>query len=127
MYREDDIVHENGKAWVLRDRPQKGYAVCVSGTTHSTVDSAYELNPDGLSIAIARCDYVANRIAQKQGVWSASIEATNIVATDEAFPACVCGRRLFLIATLADHTLEQCVRVECGKQYRVYEPESEPA
>ncbi|KGC71040.1 bbp45 domain protein [Burkholderia pseudomallei] len=89
MYREDDIVHENGKAWVLRDRPQKVYAVCVSGTTHSTVDSAYELNPDGLSIAIARCDYVANRIAQKQGVWSASIEPTNIVATDEAFPACV--------------------------------------
>jgi hypothetical protein len=63
MYREEDIVHENGKVFVLRDRRQKSYAVCVSGTTHSTVESAYTLDSDGLSIAVARCDYLARRAA----------------------------------------------------------------
>lgn len=58
-YKESDIMHENGKAWVLRDRGQKAYAVCISGVTHSVTDSAYPMDDDGLSLAIARCNYLA--------------------------------------------------------------------
>ncbi|QCJ72219.1 hypothetical protein MNY66_16470 (plasmid) [Moellerella wisconsensis] len=57
--REKDIVHENGKFWVLRDKD--AYCVMKSGVTHSVGDSAYALTKDGLSIAIARCDYLAGR------------------------------------------------------------------
>ena len=59
MYRESDIMHENGAFWVLRERD--AYSVCKNGLTHSTVDSAYPKTPDGLSIAIAYCDYRAKR------------------------------------------------------------------
>jgi len=123
MYREEDIEHENGKVWVLRDRPEKAYAVCVSAGTHSTVDSAYRLDPDGLSIAIARCDYLAKRHADQQKPLAA--EPTNIIAPDDTFPTCTCGRRLMLMEMHADHTLEQCVRDNCGKRYRVYEPDAD--
>lgn len=57
MPRESDIMHENGDFWVLRER--KTYVVCRNVGTHSVTDSAYDRNPDGLSIAIARCDYLA--------------------------------------------------------------------
>ncbi|EJV1664328.1 TPA: hypothetical protein SMO99_003009 [Proteus mirabilis] len=57
--REKDIVHENGKFWVLRDKG--AYSVMKSGVTHSEGDSSYALTEDGLSIAIARCDYLAGR------------------------------------------------------------------
>ena len=57
MIRESDIKHENGAHWVLDDRAS--YTVYRTGLTHSTSDSAYPRTPDGLSIAIARCDYLA--------------------------------------------------------------------
>ena len=61
--RESDIMHEAGAYWVCR---QKGaYVVYKIGVTHSTSDSAYAKTPDGLSIAIARCDYLAGRASSK--------------------------------------------------------------
>ena len=60
-YREQDIVHENGSLWVLRDQSRSCYTVLVSGVTHSKSDSAYALTADGLSIAKARADYLAGR------------------------------------------------------------------
>lgn len=61
--RESDIVHENGMFWVARDR--KAYVVFRNGFIYSASDSAYEKTPDGLSIAIARCDYLARCAAQE--------------------------------------------------------------
>ena len=60
-YQESDIVYENGAAWVLKDTKQQAYIVFVTGVTHSTSDSAYALDPDGLSLAIARADYLSKR------------------------------------------------------------------
>lgn len=59
--RESDIVFEKGNYWIGRDRKVSTYIVFKIGPTYSTSDSAYALTPDGLSIAIARCDYLANR------------------------------------------------------------------
>jgi len=57
--RESDIMHEVGDYWVAR---QKGtYVVYKVGVTHSISDSAYAKTPDGLSIAIARCNYLASK------------------------------------------------------------------
>ena len=52
-------MHENSGYWVLKDHKHRAYTVLKSGLTHSTADSSYELNDDGLSIAIARCNYLA--------------------------------------------------------------------
>ena len=61
--RESDIMHEVGDYWVAR---QKGtYVVYKVGGTHSISDSAYAKTADGLSIAIARCDYLAGRASSK--------------------------------------------------------------
>ena len=57
--RESDIVFEVGKFWVLKSK--HGYTVMRAGVTHSTPDSTYALNPDGLSIAVARAKYLASR------------------------------------------------------------------
>ena len=62
-YKESDIKHECGKYWILDTK--KGYAVMVSGITHSESDSVYARTDDGLSIAIARCNYLANRTIQQ--------------------------------------------------------------
>ena len=59
--RESDIIHEVGSYWVGRDRRCAAYVVYKIGPTHSVSDSAYCLNPDGLSIAIARANYLAKR------------------------------------------------------------------
>ena len=59
MTRESDIMHESGRFWVCREKDC--YAVFRSGSTHSVSDSAYHKSPDGLSLAIARCDYLASR------------------------------------------------------------------
>lgn len=56
---EADIMHEVGTYWVGREKA--AYVVYCSGITHSVSDSAYAKTPDGLSIAIARCNYLANR------------------------------------------------------------------
>ena len=58
-YKEKDIIHENGRFWVLRDK--MAYTVMVSGSTYSIGESAYPLTEDGLSIAKHRCDYLAKR------------------------------------------------------------------
>lgn len=63
-YREQDIVHENGPFWVLRDTKRKRYTVFTSGATASASDSSYALSADGLSLAKARADYLARRKAQ---------------------------------------------------------------
>jgi hypothetical protein len=57
MATEKDIVHENGTFWVLREA--KRYLVMKNGATHSVSDSAYPRTVSGLSVAIARCDYLA--------------------------------------------------------------------
>jgi hypothetical protein len=59
--RESDIKHENGKYFVLKNKQQNAYFVMKVGIIHSESDSAYSLNEDGLSIAIARCNYLASR------------------------------------------------------------------
>lgn len=55
MFKEKDIMHENGKYWVLNDKGV--YYVMISGFTHAKSDSAYS----SLCLAIARCDYLASR------------------------------------------------------------------
>lgn len=62
--RESDIVYENKTCWVRRDR--NAYTVLRTGFTHSTSDSAYKKNADGLSIAVARCNYLAKRAAAEK-------------------------------------------------------------
>jgi len=59
---EAQIVYVNGDYWVCDQRDS--YVVYKCGITHSTSDSAYHHTPDGLSIAKARCDYLANRTAK---------------------------------------------------------------
>ena len=58
-YKESSIAYENKHYWVLTDTKKKCYVVFESGITHSTSDSFYNLNEDGLSLAKARCDYLA--------------------------------------------------------------------
>lgn len=62
--QEQDIMHETpcGKYWVGRDTRQQAYVVFKVGATHSTSDSGYHMTPDGLSIAIARADYLGKRV-----------------------------------------------------------------
>jgi hypothetical protein len=59
MIRESQIKHENGAYWVLDTK--RAYEVLRAELTHSVVDSAYARDADGLSIAIARCDYLAKK------------------------------------------------------------------
>jgi hypothetical protein len=55
--KESSIQHEAGRYWVLDHKT--GYSVMASGITHSIADSTYARTPDGLSIAIARANYLA--------------------------------------------------------------------
>ncbi len=59
--RESDIMHEAGAFWVGRTRKPDSYTVFRIGVTHSTADSSYAADPDGLSIAIARCNYLSRK------------------------------------------------------------------
>ena len=61
MYKESDIVYDNDKAWVFKDTNKRCYTVYLTGITHSTSDSSYALNEDGLSLAIARAEYLEKR------------------------------------------------------------------
>ncbi len=54
--QERVIKHEAGRYWVCDTG--KTYAVMVAGVTHSESESAYSRTDDGLSIAIARCNYL---------------------------------------------------------------------
>ena len=62
---ERDIMHDRGTHWVGRTGRvgwmDASYTVYRTGATHSTPDSSYALTPDGLSLAIARTDYLARR------------------------------------------------------------------
>lgn len=58
-YKEKDIIHENGKFWVLKNK--EGFHVMVSGVTHSVSESSY----NQLDLAITRCDYLASRAMKK--------------------------------------------------------------
>lgn len=60
-YKEEDIIAEFGSAWVLRSQKNQCYYVMVSDTV-SASESAYVLNDDGLSIALARAKYLSGRI-----------------------------------------------------------------
>jgi hypothetical protein len=60
---ESDIMHEAGSYWVCRERAS--YTVYRNGMTHSTSDSSYAKSDDGLSLAIARCNYLAKRESAK--------------------------------------------------------------
>lgn len=57
---ENDIVYENGDYWVSAEC-RCCYTVFCNGVTCATSDSSYEKTPDGLSLASARCDYLAGR------------------------------------------------------------------
>jgi len=59
--KEEDIMYENTHAWILKT-PQ-GYEVCLHGLCYSVIDSMYSSDQDGLSIAMARCDYIAKTYA----------------------------------------------------------------
>lgn len=55
----EDIKHENGDFWVLD--MGDSYAVLKIGVSYSTSNSFYPHNEDGLSIAMAYCDYLAQK------------------------------------------------------------------
>jgi hypothetical protein len=57
--RESDIMYENGNYWVAKN--EKDYTVYLNGPVYSTAESSYPKTPDGLSIAIARCNYLAGK------------------------------------------------------------------
>jgi len=63
--RESAIKHEAGPYWVCENKSD--YTVYVSGITHSKPDSSYAKDDDGLSLAIARCDYLARSKASASG------------------------------------------------------------
>lgn len=54
--KEKDIKHEAGHFWVADCG--NFYAVMVVGLTHSVSESAYDRTEDGLSLAVARCNYL---------------------------------------------------------------------
>jgi len=56
--KESDILYQSGRYWVCKVK--NTYTVYSAGDTHySTPDSSYQLDPDGLSIAIARANYLS--------------------------------------------------------------------
>jgi hypothetical protein len=58
-----DILHENGMFWVLKDtyKNKPAFTVMKNTITHSeSVDDVTYLD---VSLAIARCDYLAKRMS----------------------------------------------------------------
>jgi hypothetical protein len=66
--KESDIKHENGGYWVGKNKVGKlaTYSVFRNMGTHSVSDSHYVCDTDGLSIAIARCNYLASMAAARE-------------------------------------------------------------
>lgn len=60
---KNHILYENGNYWIASKKD--AYTVYCCGITHSTSDSSYSKTQDGLSIAKARCDYLAKRDKEK--------------------------------------------------------------
>ena len=63
--KERDIKHESegGRFWVGDTRRPPSYTVYRVNGVASYADSSYARTPDGLSLAVARCDYLARRNA----------------------------------------------------------------
>lgn len=55
--RKPDIMHANGEYWV--GWQVDAYVVYRDGPTNATSESVFHKDADGLSIAIARCEYLA--------------------------------------------------------------------
>jgi hypothetical protein len=62
--KESDIMHENGRYWV--GKTQAGYAVFQTGLTHSESSVTFAPDSDGLSLAIAHCDYKSRTWAERE-------------------------------------------------------------
>ena len=56
--RESDIMYEGAHYWVGRDREHKAYVVYKKQDYYSVSDSAYNMDEDGLSIALVRAKYL---------------------------------------------------------------------
>lgn len=58
------VIHEgvHGKAWVMDSLNQKAYLVMKTGVTHSESIAGFDKSEDGLSLAIAYCDYIDKRL-----------------------------------------------------------------
>lgn len=56
---EQDIMYEVGNYWIGRQR--NSYTVYRTGITSSVSDSHYARTDDGLSIAMARVNYLSGR------------------------------------------------------------------
>lgn len=56
--KESDILHESGSFFVIKDTDC--YSVYRNVGCYSQFDSAYHKTQGGLSIAIARCNYLNN-------------------------------------------------------------------
>jgi hypothetical protein len=65
MYKEKDILHESGEYWVLRESSKNRLHVLKTGLTHSVTLCQFADNSDGLSCAVAYCDYLAKREESK--------------------------------------------------------------
>jgi len=61
--KESDILYQRGNFWVCAT--SSAYHVMRDGVTHSKTDSAYPKTDDGLSVAIARANYLDKREATK--------------------------------------------------------------
>lgn len=62
-YKENDILHENGDFWVLRESPSV-FTVMKSGVTHSVSVQSF-IAP---CVAKKYCDYLAGAVAAKKAV-----------------------------------------------------------
>lgn len=61
--KESDILFESGEYFVLKNG--KSVSVNKNLLTHSLQDSVYSNDPDGISIAICRCKYLAKSASKK--------------------------------------------------------------
>lgn len=61
--KESEILYEAGDYWVFDNKKKNRYTVFKSGITVSVSDSSYTRDADGLSIAIARVNYLNSRKA----------------------------------------------------------------
>ena len=57
--KESQIVFDSGPVWVWKG--PESYTVFKVGPVYSNPDSSYALTPDGLSIAIARAQYLTKK------------------------------------------------------------------
>jgi hypothetical protein len=57
--KESQIVFDSGPVWVWKG--PESYTVFRASPVYSNPDSSYEPTPDGLSIAIARAEYLTKK------------------------------------------------------------------